>query len=422
MPSLFLLRAASLLAVLGLLLTGCPAPSDDDDVTADDDDATPDDDDTSPDDDDSADDDDDAIPEIDVDGDGSPADLDCDDNDPALFPGNVELCDGQDNDCDPATSAGAGETDGDGDGALACADCDEAYPAQAAACEQLSWSASIGGMGCLDLRGLQADLLAMSTPVLPTEPCPDVGEDLVEQLIDDECGGLETWLTTDVTGGCSDDGGVAFVGALLDETGRDEAGCGGDTPCEGNWGYDFRDSSLLATAFGRSTDGPIVIDLASMDGTLSCNHHESESQDCEYKDDECVCEWRDTLNSSFASDLSVDLASGSAGRLDAGLWTLNLNGSHTITSWEEPARDISGTATRQTPGEHRVLTIDLNWEGPCRAEPNLGSVAVDVFDAPDGTPLSTLLLSFDGATACDGCGQLSVDGAPAGQLCGGWDF
>ncbi len=39
---------------------------------------------------------------VDVDGDGYPACDDCDDSDPATFPGAAELCDGVDNDCDGA--------------------------------------------------------------------------------------------------------------------------------------------------------------------------------------------------------------------------------------------------------------------------------------------------------------------------------
>ena len=37
---------------------------------------------------------------MDNDGDGVPDDEDCDDNDPNNFPGNMEICDGRDNDCD----------------------------------------------------------------------------------------------------------------------------------------------------------------------------------------------------------------------------------------------------------------------------------------------------------------------------------
>ena len=37
---------------------------------------------------------------IDVDGDGAPAACDCDDGDGANYPGNLEMCDGQDNNCD----------------------------------------------------------------------------------------------------------------------------------------------------------------------------------------------------------------------------------------------------------------------------------------------------------------------------------
>ena len=49
----------------------------------------------------------------DRDHDGSPSSEDCDDNDGAVFPGNDELCDGLDNDCDGDVDEG---WDGDGDG------------------------------------------------------------------------------------------------------------------------------------------------------------------------------------------------------------------------------------------------------------------------------------------------------------------
>ncbi len=106
------------------------ATGDDDDATGDDDDSAGDDDDATGDDDDSAGDDDDATPDpldVDDDGDGvTENDGDCDDADPANFPGNIEVCDGQDNDCaNGADFAGEG-LDGDTDGAPYCADCNDA--------------------------------------------------------------------------------------------------------------------------------------------------------------------------------------------------------------------------------------------------------------------------------------------------------
>jgi len=76
----------------------------------------------------------------DLDGDGSSACEDCDDNDPNNFPGNTEICDGQDNDCDGIVPAE--EVDDDLDGYTECeGDCDDAndqvYPGALEICNGL---------------------------------------------------------------------------------------------------------------------------------------------------------------------------------------------------------------------------------------------------------------------------------------------
>ncbi|HLP93771.1 MAG TPA: MopE-related protein, partial [Saprospiraceae bacterium] len=67
--------------------------------------------------------------ELDTDGDGFRVCAgDCSDDNPAIFPGAPELCDGLDNDCDGATPAS--ELDTDGDGFRVCAgDCSDDNPA-----------------------------------------------------------------------------------------------------------------------------------------------------------------------------------------------------------------------------------------------------------------------------------------------------
>ncbi|HHH28466.1 MAG TPA: hypothetical protein ENK57_08990, partial [Polyangiaceae bacterium] len=66
--------------------------------------------------------------ELDVDNDGSLSCNDCNDNDPANYPGNMEICDGQDNDCNGVADFPGGELDADNDGSLSCFDCNDSDP------------------------------------------------------------------------------------------------------------------------------------------------------------------------------------------------------------------------------------------------------------------------------------------------------
>ena len=80
----------------------------------------------------------DGVADNDQDGDGvNLCDGDCDDRDASAFPGATEVCDGADNDCDGSLLP-EGEEDGDNDGVLSCEDCDDAnaliFPGQTEIC------------------------------------------------------------------------------------------------------------------------------------------------------------------------------------------------------------------------------------------------------------------------------------------------
>ncbi len=84
------------------------------------------------------------LPACDADDDGVTIQAgDCDDTDANNFPGNTEVCDGQDNDCNGSPDADAdGEVDADSDGSLSCDDCDDLRPtiAECPECSYLTFS------------------------------------------------------------------------------------------------------------------------------------------------------------------------------------------------------------------------------------------------------------------------------------------
>jgi hypothetical protein len=65
---------------------------------------------------------------------------DCNDSDPATYPGATEICDGEDNNCDASLMPGE-DADADGDGFPSCMDCDDnstsVYPGAAEVCDGL---------------------------------------------------------------------------------------------------------------------------------------------------------------------------------------------------------------------------------------------------------------------------------------------
>ena len=124
----------------------------------------------------------DADETTDADADGAVACEDCDDEDPARTPGAVEECDGVDNDCDEDVPVG--EVDLDGDGFLACAECDDAdassYPGAFEICDGVDSNcdgyaddADLDGSGTADCEEV---LVIVSYPFAEiAELCVDSG-------------------------------------------------------------------------------------------------------------------------------------------------------------------------------------------------------------------------------------------------------
>ena len=136
----------------------------------------------------------------DVDGDGvSVCAGDCDDSNPVVFPGATEVCDGFDNDCDGTVDQGF--TDGDGDGAADCIDCDDgeplAFPGNTEVCDGIDNNCESGidegfdgdgdlffdgnDAGCAAAYGSNADCNDSSNTIYPGAP------DVCDAALDNDC-------------------------------------------------------------------------------------------------------------------------------------------------------------------------------------------------------------------------------------------
>jgi hypothetical protein len=194
---------------------------------------------------------------IDGDSDGYGWDVDCDDEDPSINPGHPEVCDGLDNDCDPATADGSDEL-------WLGEPCDGP---DSDLCEEGGWECTAGQQTCSDDSGDNVEICdnldndcdgtvdmmpttcgvgeCVSTGVcvggvddcVPGDPSPEICDGLdndcddvipVEELDSDGDGYMPC------AGDCNDANGYTYPGAP-------EVNDGQDNQCVGDFGYGLID-------------------------------------------------------------------------------------------------------------------------------------------------------------------------------------
>ena len=195
---------------------------------------------------------------LDNDGDGqSSSEGDCNDDDPDVYDGATEVCDGKDNNCDGTTPAN--EADADSDGYRLCDDdCDDSvgtiYPGAPEICDQADSDCDGATPDNLDSDGDGATLCDGDCD----DSAASVGPDKVEVCannIDDDCSGVADDVDADGDGhslcteaGDCDDGDASVYPLIVDAA----AASGGD-------GTEATPYQTIAAALPNVVDGCEVI-------------------------------------------------------------------------------------------------------------------------------------------------------------------
>ena len=235
----------------------------------------------------------------DADGDGHPARQDCDDDDPAVFPGADELCNGRDDDCDGDTDEGVllelwEDLDGDGWGdadqpTQTCAlgagmadngdDCDDddaaVFPGATEACNGVDDDCD----GEID-QGVLLDFWADSDGDGWGDPAQPV----------QACEAPSAYVAAGAAADCDDDDAAVFPGAV-------EACIGVDDDCDGEidqgvlldfWADSDGDGWGNAAFHSRACEAAVgMVDNADDCDDREPEVHPGAEEVCNERDDDC---------------------------------------------------------------------------------------------------------------------------------------
>jgi hypothetical protein len=322
-----------------------------------------------------------AVIAVDDDGDGYPIPADCNDRDPAINPGRAELCNGVDDDCDPASGDGTEEAWYD----AACDGSDTDL------CAEGNSRCTAGARTCTDATGNNAEL------------CNGVDDDCNATTAD---GAGETWY------------GAACDGTDADLCNEGTSGCtAGSRTCSDPNDADpdlcngSNDDCNAATAdgsgetwYGAACDGTDA-DLCA-EGTSGCSGGARTCSDPNDADPD-LCNGSDDDCNATTADGSAETWLGAA--CDGSDTDLCLEGSYSCSSGRQSCSDTTSSTTETCNG----LDDDCN---PATAD---GSAETWLGAACDGSDTD---LCLEGSYSCTG-GRQSCSDATANnvELCNGVD-
>jgi len=358
--------------------------------------------------------------EVDGDGDGSFACVDCDDGDATLFPGQIEACDGLDNDCNGVADADPlGEVDGDSDGFRSCAECDDGdsltFPGATEQCDGADNDcngAVPSNEGDVDLDGV----MPCAGDCDDSDPTAYTGAEELCDLVDNDCDGT-----------ADDDARVPIVGS------------GGPVPPTGTSG--LATFTVPSPADGIISDVDVLVDIShtwvgdlevtitSPLGTSVLLAENRGSSGSGYSstvfDDEASTSIASGIAPFAGSFTPEDPLSALDGELLGGTWTLDVDDevssdSGTLLGWEVQAA-IAGQA--DTDSDNSTACFDCD-DGDPAVFPGATEVCDGVDTNCDGA-LGTgeVDADNDGILECDGdCDDGDPDRFPGNpEVCDGLD-